>query len=189
MIKEIYDDLKKSKFGKVLIGLLLLVVSLFTLWNSLPDNTKENIISGAPIEIKPEPKEEIGKPKVVLEKLTAKWLGAWFNGDTETFVQLSSEPFYFDKKIILTRHQLRSEYNELSKEKGKSWRQINIDKIKVQTIRELKEQGHDLSKDRIFPSLNLTLDDYAITVLASGEGMILMAREHDGRFEFVGTWD
>ncbi|MEM9161102.1 MAG: hypothetical protein AAGB46_18815, partial [Verrucomicrobiota bacterium] len=101
----------------------------------------------------------------------------------------ASEPFYFDKSIVLTRQQLRSQYLLLQKEKGESWRQLHIDSIKVQTARELKEQGYDLSKDRIFPSLNLTLDDYAVTIISSGEGMVMMARQLDESFEIVGVWD
>lgn len=130
---------------------------------------------------------------VEVEKLAGKWMAAWLNGDSDTFVSLSSEPFFFDHNLVLTKSELRSDYLKLRKEKGHIWTNLKVSSIKVQTAGELKDQGHDLSKDRIFRSLNLTLDDYAVSVTVDldgdREGMLLVVRQMADSFEIVGLWD
>jgi hypothetical protein len=130
------------------------------------------------------------KPKVELEKLASKWLVAVLDNDVETVVNLSSEPFYFDNEIILTKQKLRSKLLAAFSEMDESPGEITVSSIKVQTARELKEQGYDLSVDRIFPSMNLTLNDYAVVVTWSNqEGLIMMARQINESFEIVGFWN
>lgn len=132
-------------------------------------------------------------PRVEVEKLAGKWCAAWLGGDTDTFVSLSSEPFFFDHNLVLTKSELRSEYIKLQNEKGDVWRNLKVLSIKVQTAGELKRQGHDLSRDRIFSSMNLTLDDYAVavTIELNGrkEGVLLVVRRVGNDFEVVGMWD
>ena len=35
---------------------------------------------------------------VIKEKIAGQWIKAWLTGDTQTFITLSSEPFYFDNE-------------------------------------------------------------------------------------------
>jgi hypothetical protein len=140
----------------------------------------------------PEPIEKVD-PKVQVEKLVGRWIDAWIHGRADDFVSVASEPFYFDQKIILTKPELRSEYESLRKIKGEEWPMLAIQSIKVQTARELQNTGHDLSKDRVFGSLNLTLDDYAVIVTTKRdervEGMLVVVRRVGDGFEIAGTWD
>jgi hypothetical protein len=128
-----------------------------------------------------------------VEKLVSKWLAAWICGRPDEFVALASEPFYFDQKVVLTKTDLRSAYESLRREKGDTWRKLEVQSIKVQTARELQSSGHDLSKDRIFGSLNLTLDAYtaAVSIKYQGrtEGMLVVVRRAGDRYEVVGVWD
>lgn len=140
-----------------------------------------------------EPKVSSVNRKVEVEKLASKWCAAWLSGDADTFVSLASEPFFFDHNLALTKSELRSNYLNLKKEKGDVWADLKIISIKVQTAGELKNQGYDLSKDRIFRSMNLTLDDYAVTVTIEFKGrkeaMLLVVRRLEDSYEIVGTWD
>jgi hypothetical protein len=132
-------------------------------------------------------------PRVEVERLAGRWMRAYLSGDADGWTSLSSEPFYFDQKIILSRAELKQMYLEMLKQKGDTWKEIEIARIRVETARELQGSGYDLNKDRIFGNLNLTLDDYAVTVRARmrgrEEGMILMVRKGSGGYEVVGMWD
>lgn len=130
-------------------------------------------------------------PVADVEKLVAKWLAALMNGRMDEVVALASEPFYFDRKVILTKPELRAALDESrKKERGGTRSAPEIESIKVHTARELQGSGHDLSKDRIFRSLNLTLDAYVALITArGGEGMIVVVRQVGDRYEVVGVWD
>jgi hypothetical protein len=128
-----------------------------------------------------------------VEKLVGAWVGAWMQGRTDEFVNLASVPFYFDQKVILTKPELRTAYQSLLQEKGATWREMEIQSIKVKTARELQGSGYDLSKDRIFAGLNLTQDDYTAVVTAKykgrSESMIVVVRRVGSGYEIAGTWD
>jgi hypothetical protein len=128
-----------------------------------------------------------------VEGLAGRWIRAYLSGDADGWIGLSSEPFYFDQKVILSRAEIKQMYLGLMKEKGEIWKELEISRIKVETARELQASGYDLDKDRIFGNLNLTLEDYAVTVRARlrgrEEGMVLMVRKGAGGYEVVGIWD
>ncbi len=141
--------------------------------------------------------DDLEDPKVAVERLAAKWTAAYLRGDADMMVSLSSEPFYFDRKIVLTRDELKDAYLKLYQEKGASWQGVEVGRIKVQTVRELQAalqaSGRDINKDRIFANLNLSLDDYAVTVVAKfggrEEGLMMMVRKAAGKYEVAGIWD
>ena len=84
-------------------------------------------------------------------------------------------------------------YSALTDATRENWRKIEILGIKVQTARELQQTGYDLSKDRVFGSMNLSLDDYAVTVKSRFEnrtgGMLVVVRRKGNKFEIAGMWD
>ena len=102
-----------------------------------------------------------------------------------------SEPFYLDQKVILTRPEIRAAYERMLQERGATWGKLEVQSIKVQTARELQGTGYDLSKDRVFGSLNLTLDDYVAIVTFEGHSdrtRVVVRRVGDG-YEIAGFWD
>ncbi len=131
--------------------------------------------------------------RVEVEKLVARWCSAWLRGDASAFVGMAAEPFYFDQKILLTRADLRSAYEAVLREKAAVWREVEIARIRVETARELSASGRDLSQDRVFTNMNLTLDDYAVTLLLRShghqEGAVVVVRRVGGDLEVVGIWD
>ena len=135
------------------------------------------------------------QPTVDVERLVAQWLNAWISGKVDDVVSLSSEPYYFDNKLILTKAEHQAEYERLRHDKGAVWANIEIKHIVVLTLRELQESGHDLTRDRIFSSLYLTLDDYAAVITAvrskgrSDEKMIVAVRRAGDGYEIAGMWD
>jgi len=128
-------------------------------------------------------------PRVAVEKLVGRWVEAWLAGDTEGFIAPASEPFYFDNQVILTHAKLRTAYEELKAQKGERWKPLQVASIRVQTAGELAAQGQDLSKDRVFGSLNLTSNDFAVTVGIGNEYALVVVRRLPTGFEIVGTWD
>ncbi|HSB12094.1 MAG TPA: hypothetical protein VLM38_21590 [Blastocatellia bacterium] len=187
-----------------LLGLILIVVGTI--------NPESPTGAGKPINgNQPRPTDEANKsgqsqatrqppapleqpdPTVEVEKLVASWVAAWIDGRADDVVSASSEPFYFDQKVILTKPNLRSEYKRLWEEKGESWRGSEVQSIKVKTAREWQAGGWDPSRDRIFRNLNLTLDDYAVSVSIKqgqrAEGMLVAVRRIGSRYEVAGLWD
>ena len=132
-------------------------------------------------------------PKVDVERLVARWVDALLHGRAEDFVAVASEPFYFDQKVILTKSELRTAYEAASQKQGAGWRELEIQSIKIQTARELQGSGYDVSNDRIFTSLNLTLDDYTAIVTANyrghSQGMLVVVRRVGDDYEIAGLWD
>jgi hypothetical protein len=84
-------------------------------------------------------------------------LAAWQEGWVGKVVKVASEPFYFDQGS-LTRQEWRDEYERLRSKKGANWNRVRTESIRVQTARELKEGGDDISKDRIALSCHSTAD-------------------------------
>lgn len=132
------------------------------------------------------------KSRINVEKIAGKWVFSFMGGDVDTFVKLSSEPFFFDHNL-LSKDKLRIKYLELYNKKSNEWDKSEVLAIKVQTAKELKDEGYDLSKDRIFNSLNLTLEDFTISITVKyknrKEGILLVARKFGDDFEIVGMWD
>ncbi len=128
-----------------------------------------------------------------VEKLVAKWLAAWLSGNADDFVSLASVPFYFDKEVLLTKADLRRKYSDLAAAKGETWKKVEIKAIKVQTAEELQGSGYDLTKDRIFRSMNLSNSDFAVTVQlgldSRTDGMLIVVRRQGNSLEIVGSWD
>ena len=146
----------------------------------------------APLSVPAVIPEDPAEERARVEGLVGEWLGAWMSGDTDSFVRLASVPFYFDQRIVLTKVELRAAFDSLKTQKLDSWRAITISRIKVQTAGELQSEGRDLSRDRVFGNLNLTLDDYAVIItLRVGEreeGMLVVVRRRPS-LQIVGTWD
>jgi len=140
-----------------------------------------------------QPQVEPIDPRVAAEKIAGEWLGAWLGGDVDAFLRLSTVPFYFDQEIVLSKADLRSKYLALFEEKGDFWRDLQVASIKVQTAQELKQVGYDLSKDRIFGNMNLSLEDFAVTIMVEvdgrEEGVLLVIRRIPDAYEIVGLWD
>ena len=42
---------------------------------------------------------------------------------------MASEPFYFDQKVILTKQELRAEYERLRGQKAASWGKLQVQSI------------------------------------------------------------
>lgn len=185
----------KGKNSAAKITILVAIIGLIgTLGGAVILNWDKIFLSDSKnISISPETEKPAIDPKVEVEKLAGKWISAWMNGDADNFIKLASEPFYFDQKIVLTRSVLREEFIQIFNEKGNDWKRITIESIKVLTAREYQEQGHDLSSDRIFNKLQLTLDDYVVIVImeleSRKEGLIMFARREGSEYLIVGTWD
>jgi hypothetical protein len=138
--------------------------------------------------------QETSEPdqRAQVEKVVSQYLAAWMDGNTDAFISLVSEPFYFDQRIILTKPALRAAYDSLKMEKGSTWHELQVTRIKVMTAKELQDTGYDLSRDRVFRSLNLTLDDYAVQVFLSSQGReegLLVVVRRGPPLQIVGTWD
>jgi hypothetical protein len=179
--------------GTVIAGVLVYWLTVGIQKDRVPTESGPKLTPPAKPTPPSQPAAPKTDPRVQVEKLAGKWCRAWLAGDVDTFVNLSSEPFYFDQKVILTKNDLRKAYEDLFREKGHRWRTLEVLRIKVQIARELQEQGYDLTKDRIFKSLNLSLDDYAVRVgfryQGREEGMLMMVRKTANGFEVVGAWD
>jgi len=189
------------------IALALVIVVGWALWFA---RESPRVSEPKPLEVvKPEPArpprvQEPGRPALVqpqvhrdpvvdVERLVARWVDAYMHGRAEDFVTVAGEPFYFDQKVILTKPELRTAYEALLREKGPVWREMEIQSIKIKTARELQGSGYDLSKDRIFGSLNLTLNDYTAIVTAKYRGqsgsMLVVVRRVGDDYEIAGLWD
>lgn len=179
---------RKSNTSKIVIWVAIiglagtLGAALFANWDKLfpSDHSSDKLPSNTP---------EMPKlnQKVEVQELASEWMSSLMNGDIETVVKLSGEQFYFNERVFLTKTEFRSWLNVQYEEGNVSSSNEHISSIEVQTIRELKEQGTDLTKDQIFSSQNLTLDDYAISVNTSnGHFSILIVRKSRGGFEIVG---
>jgi hypothetical protein len=105
----------------------------------------------------------------------------------------AGEPFYFDHRVILTKPDLRRAYETQRMQKGGVWRESEVQSIKVKKARELQGSGYDLSRDRVFRDLNLTLDDYVATVTLKyhghSESLRIVVRQAGDRFQVAGLWD
>ena len=192
----------EPKFGKkrpkVLIGagiaLALVIVVGSALWLARESpRVPEPPRGQEPGPVTPVQPQVHRDPKVDVERLVARWLDALLHGRAEDFVAVASEPFYFDQKVILTKPELRTAYEAARQKQGPGWRELEIQSIKIQTARELQGSGYDLSNDRIFTSLNLTLDDYTAIVTAKygghSQGMLVVVRRVGDDYEIAGLWD
>jgi hypothetical protein len=162
------------------------------LWLALRSPAAGEIVNPASRPIESGTPPALHDQRAEVESVVSRWLAAWLGGDTDAFVSQASEPFYFDQKIILTRPALRVAFESLKQEKGSEWRDLQVNRIKVMTAGELQATGFDLSHDRIFGNLNLTLDDYAVQVFLQyhgrEEGMLVVVRR-GSPLRIVGLWD
>ena len=128
--------------------------------------------------------------RINVEKIARKWFSSLKYGDVDTFIKLSGEPFFIGNKLVLSKNELRSEYLHEHSKKGDIWYKSKVLAIKVQTVKELKDQGHDLSKYTIIKSLNLTLEDYIITIriiiMSREDRILLVAKKFGDDYEIVG---
>jgi len=143
--------------------------------------------------VPPNGRTEHREPTADVETLVAKWLAAWRDGRADEFVAEAGEPFYFDHRVILTKPDLRHAYETLHREKGATWRELEVQSIKVKKARELQGSGYDLSKDRVYRDLNLTLDDYVAIVTLKYHGhpqtIRVVVRGVGDRYKVAGLWD
>ena len=168
----------------VIIGLASLTESLTKLWAFGKNITG----SSSPVGESPlEDPDQYRNPKVEIEKLVSKWNAAFLSGDVDTIVKLTAEPSFFDQKVLLTKNDLRNEYLRLYRERGEEWKELEVSSIKVQTLLQLKEEGYDVEKDRVFTSLNLDMEDYSAVI--GGMGVFVATREEGGKYLVVGWWD
>lgn len=166
-------------------GLIGLWLALSSKPSQSPATDSTQIVSSKHEQSEPSRRADV-------ERLVSQWLGAWLGGDTDGFVSLASVPFYFDQRVILTKPELRLAFDSLKQQKQTTWQKLQVIRIKVSTARELQAQGRDLSKDRIFGSLNLTLDDYAVEIVSRYEGRdegLLVVVRRGPPLEIVGLWD
>ncbi len=130
-----------------------------------------------------------GDPAVDVEKLVGRWLDAFLKGRTDDVVASASEPFYLGKKVLLTKADLRKEYEAERQIKGASWLTMEIQGMTVKTVREFQGTQYDLSKDRTFNDINLSLDDSAAVVRTKLGAMIIPVRRAGDGYEILGLWD
>jgi hypothetical protein len=127
------------------------------------------------------------QPAVEVEKLVARWFDAFLGGRVDDVVSLSSEPFYFGDKVILTKPDLRRTYLGLQQEKGAEMRTVEVSSIKVQSVRELQAGEVKPSKDSLLSKLNLSQDDYVATVIVMrSEHHQVAARRWGDGYEIAG---
>ncbi len=184
-----------GRLFKVLLGIATLAAASATVWQVWFQGEREGEGTHAGGGVVAPDVRTPAESRVAVEKLTGRWMDAWRSVDADRFVEHVSEPFFFDHHILLTKAEVRAKFLDLASEKGESWKRLQISRIKVNSARELEAQGKDLTGDRIFSSMNLTLDDWAATVYVrtperSGEeAMLLFVRELGDEFEIVGMWD
>lgn len=188
------SNMKKATGGAV-VTIIVAVVIVFAIggaafwWLTGESHASDNPPQQAQVT-SPSPQRE---PTVEVERIVAQWLDAWVNGNVDNVVSLASEPFYFDNKLVLTRAEHQAKYEQLRQDNGAVLGKIEIQRIVVLTIRELQGTGYDLTRDRIFNSLYLTLDDYAAVVTARSKGrsdeMLVAVRRSGDGYEIVGMWD
>jgi hypothetical protein len=129
------------------------------------------------------------------EAVAGEWIGAWRERDVGHLVRLSSTPYYFDQEILVTRASIADKYRQLFVEKPTIPDGMQIQRIRARTVKEMKDEGESLQRDRIFNSLSLGDSDWGIEVhirftdLNRDEGMMMFARQAGDQLKIVGTWD
>jgi hypothetical protein len=197
--RSAHEKVRIIIFLAMLSGLLvfsLIVISLY-LFSTPPlpggASTSGKPGFGRPPVSPPTGPTEPREATAEVETLVAKWFAAYRDGRTDEFLAEASEPFYFDRRVILTKPDLRRAYETLYRQKGAAWREAEVQSIKVRKARELQGSGYDLSRDRVFRDLNLTLDDYVAIVTTKYHGqpqtLRINVRRTGDHYKVAGCWD
>ena len=208
------DDGRKTFFTTlpgILSGVAALMVASTTLYFGLRDRRPDppppkNLIAGPSVPAgtaaMPTAATASTMPAVSLETqrqqaeaVAGEWMGAMLERDVGHVVRLSATPYYFDQEILVTRESIAEKYRQLFVEKPTAPEGMQIQKIRARTVREMKDEGESLKRDRIAGSLSLGDSDWGIEVHISlpgregTEGIMLFARQVGDQFKIVGTWD
>jgi hypothetical protein len=203
------DDGRKAFFTTmpgILSGVAALMVASTTLYFGLRDRAEKKTSTGpiagpsvpattAAATTPTVPAVSLETRRQQAEALAGEWFGAMREHDVDHLVRLSETPFYFDQEILVTRSSIADKYRLLFVEKPTLPEGLQIQKIRARTVKEMKDEGALLQRDRIFNSLSLGDSDWGIELhlhLAGhdgDEGMMMFAREVGDQLKIVGTWD
>lgn len=139
----------------------------------------------------------LAEQKRAAEKLGSDWFAAFLRHDVAALVQMSDLPFYIDNQIHVTQEDIRKRYEQMTDmEKSREGRpKLQLQRIQVQTIAEMKSQGYETARDRLLNSLNLNDDDFAILLFVKAEGrdnvegIGLYTRKRGNELKLAGWWD
>lgn len=207
------DDGRKAFFTTlpgILSGVAALMVASTTLYFGLRDRERPpapapaNPAANGSALVSPQPAVDPASPAPVAslesrrqqaEALAGEWLGAMRERNVNHLVRLAETPYYFDQEILVTRASIADRYRQLFEEKPTVPEGMQIVKIRARTVKEMKDEGESLQRDRIFRSLSLGDSDWGIEVHVrmpgreGDEGLIMFARPVGDQLRIVGTWD
>jgi len=209
------DDGRKAFFTTlpgILSGVAALMVASTTLYFGLRDRARQNpvtstsLVAGPSVPATaastttantpaPAPTVSLETRRQQAEALAGEWFGAMREHDVGHLVRLAETPYYFDQEILVTRASIADKYRALFAQKPEMPEGLQIQKIRARTLKEMKDEGESLERDRIFHSLSLGDSDWGIEVHIrvpghdGDEGMMMFARQVDDQLKIVGTWD
>lgn len=200
------DDGRKAFFTTlpgILSGVAALMVASTTLYFGLRDRERPPAPAPAPANpaangsalVSPQPVASLESRRQQAEALAGEWLGAMRERNVNHLVRLAETPYYFDQEILVTRASIADRYRQLFEEKPTVPEGMQIVKIRARTVKEMKDEGESLQRDRIFRSLSLGDSDWGIEVHVrmpgreGDEGLIMFARPVGDQLRIVGTWD
>lgn len=101
------------------------------------------------------------------EKLGADWFAAFKAGDVTNLTRMSDTPFCFGNELVLGPEDIPPHYEKfLSLDKpGRELAQFR--NVEVRTVAELKKEGLYRDGNKFVAALNLSVDDFVVTIHAS----------------------
>ncbi|KAA9042146.1 hypothetical protein FW778_09055 [Ginsengibacter hankyongi] len=146
-------------------------------------------------------------PAIDYHSLATDMANAWCSNlksnNLDELVSNSSVPFYADNKILNSLAEVRDSYSAIAKNFSRPPTRDSMGNVisgapelvelKIYKLSELKNQGFDVSHDRLFSSLNLE-DDPFVGVLGFGNSgrkdyVELVFRKVGSTLKVAGWWD
>lgn len=129
------------------------------------------------------------------ERMTARYVEALKRQDVDSLVEMSSVPFFFDEKVLLSKADIRSAFEKWFHDDADKFKPENIpaiDSLKGQTVAEFRQSAENVglnpNRDRVLNNVRIESRDFVVTIRAKNESARYFIRHEGASLSMAGFW-
>jgi hypothetical protein len=129
------------------------------------------------------------------ERLTARYVEAVKRQNVDSIVEMSSVPFFFDEKVLLSKAEIRSAFEKWFHDEADKFKPENIpaiDSLKGQTVGEFRQSAENVglnpNRDRVLNNVRIESRDFVVTIRVKNELTRYFVRHEGPSLSMAGFW-